>query len=207
MTCVRVKICGLRTPEAIAAAIDAGADAIGLVFAQSPRQVAPKLAAALTDLIPPTVTSVGVFKSPIQAELVHVSITCRLDAWQMDAGCVHLARDLPTPPALIPVYRLRPGHSAAELEVDSGDKLILIEGPSSGQGQTVDWHAVEPLARQHRLMLAGGLSPDNVAEAIRIVRPFAVDVSSGVESSPGQKDPKKIRDFIQAAHAAANALS
>jgi phosphoribosylanthranilate isomerase len=198
---VRVKICGLRTAETINAAIDAGADALGLVFAQSPRQVAPKLAAALTDLIPPTITSVGVFKAPSQAELVHISIACRLDAWQMDAGAIHLARDLPTPPTLIPVYRLRKGHSHVELEIDSGDKLILIEGPTSGQGQSIDWPAVEPIARQHRLMLAGGLTPDNVAEAIRIVRPFAVDVSSGVESTPGEKDPIKIRDFIQAAKA------
>lgn len=203
MTCVRVKICGLTSPEAVDAAVEHGADAVGFVFADSPRRVTPDRAALLAARVPPMVAQVAVFRHPawdqINAALGAADFTlCQSDIDDrpiFDSAAV-AARFLPVVRVGSPACDAILSHHAAP------PAACLVEGAASGVGRTTDWTVCAALGRRTRVILAGGLNPANVAEAIRAVRPYAVDVSSGVESAPGVKDPIKIRDFIQAVRAA-----
>lgn len=192
-----VKICGLRTPEAVAAAVAAGADALGFVFADSPRRVTPAEARALCAGVPGHVLRVAVMRHPSPAEWQAVAETFAPDWLQTDAG------DLPAlvlPPGVrsLPVFRDRPDFDPAAA---AGADLVLFEAAESGQGAAADRGRAAALARRTRVILAGGLNPDNVAEAIRAVRPHGVDVSSGVESARGIKDLGRIAAFIAAVRA------
>lgn len=189
-----VKICGLKTERAVAAAVAAGADAVGFVFAESPRQITPARAAALCRDLSPIVLKVAVMRHPTAAGWQGVWDKFDPDWLQTDAADF-AALVLPEPVTPVPVYR-----DVASLDEDAaaaGD-LVLFEAAASGQGQRADWDRAARLAARTRVILAGGLTPDNVGEAIRRVRPFGVDVSSGVESRPGVKDPARIEDFIAA---------
>lgn len=192
----RVKICGLTTRAAIDAAITAGADALGFVFAESPRRVTSDQARKLLEHIPPFIARVAVFKNPDRESAraaLNAGIFSAVQSEHADAALfAELAPDLP----FIHVHRVRDGVAEGLVRGDPDDQLRLIEGPRSGVGEAVDWSIPARYAHHHRVILAGGLNPDNIAEAIQCVRPFAVDVSSGVESSPGQKDPKKILAFL-----------
>lgn len=194
----RVKICGLTSLDGVDAAVREGADAIGLVFADSPRLVTPKQAVSITDDLPPFISTVAVFKKANDFEVSTIWKTFRFSCLQADAGGLGVLSLEGLEPQVIQVHRLGPSSIAQILQATTTHHVLLVEGERSGAGQTIDWPAVAPLARQRRTILAGGLTPDNVADAIRTVRPYAVDVSSGVESSPGKKDPIKIRDFLQA---------
>jgi phosphoribosylanthranilate isomerase len=189
-----IKICGLRTERAVAAAVAAGADAVGFVFAESPRQVTPARAMALCRDLSPIVMKVAVMRHPAPAEWQAVWDRFDPDWLQTDAGDF-AALTLPEPVTPIPVYR-----DVADLDEDAAaaPDLILFEAAASGRGERADWDRAARLAARTRLILAGGLTPENVGEAIRRVRPFGVDVSSGVESRPGVKDPARIEDFIAA---------
>jgi len=192
-----VKICGLTSPDAVAAAVAAGADAVGFVFhAASPRHVTPAGAAALARAVPPGVVRVAVTRHPAQAEVDAIVADFRPDVLQSDAAdFASLA--LPAGIGRLPVLRTGTALPAKLPE------RCLYESADSGRGTAADWQAAAALARRTALVLAGGLSSANVAAAIAAVRPFGVDVSSGVESAPGRKDARKIRDFIAAARAAA----
>lgn len=190
-----IKICGLRTEEAIAAAINEGADAIGFVFAPSPRQVTPAEAATLSKRAPATVAKVAVVRRPDQALIDDICNVFHPDLLQIDAEDIPTL-DLPHTLALLPVLRATPAAIAAL------PPRILFEGARSGVGERADWRSASELARRTHLVLAGGLDPDNVADAIAHVAPYGVDVSSGVETSPGVKDPNLIARFIRAARAA-----
>ncbi|MDP1662280.1 MAG: phosphoribosylanthranilate isomerase [Phycisphaerales bacterium] len=194
----RVKICGLTSLDGVDAAVREGADAIGLVFADSPRLVTPKQAVSITDDLPPFISTVAVFKKANDFEVSTIWKTFRFSCLQADAGGLGVLSLEGLEPQVIQVHRLGPSSIAQILQATANHHALLIEGARSGAGETIDWNAVVPLARQRRIILAGGLTPDNVAEANRTVRPYGVDVSSGVESSPGKKDPIKIRDFLQA---------
>src|SRR5690606_19448935 len=190
-----IKICGLTTREAVDAAVAAGADAIGFVFAPSKRQVTAAQAAALAQDVPARVTRVAVMQHPSQALVDEVCDIFRPDVLQTDAEDFASLR-LPSELELLPV--IRDGQ-----EVDASlPARILYGGRTSGAGTTADWTCARELARRTQLVLAGGLSARNVADAIAAVRPFGVDVSSGVESAPGKKDIAKIYAFIRAARAA-----
>ena len=188
-----VKICGLSSAEAVAAAVEAGADAIGFVFhSASPRNVMPADALALSAGLPAHVLTVAVTLHPPQELVDEVLRTFVPGAWQTDAADFD-ALVLPTGIARWPV--LRAGIKAqARLP-----RRFLFEGARSGVGELADWSEAAALAEGRELILGGGLGPGNVASAVRAVRPFGVDVSSGVESAPGRKDPARIRDFIAAA--------
>jgi phosphoribosylanthranilate isomerase len=160
-----IKICGMTSADAIAAAAAAQVDAIGFVFAPSPRQVTPRQAAQLAALAPRGILRIAVAQHPLQMTVDDICRTLQPDYFQTD---VEDLREL-----------------------------------SSGIGERVDWGRAAELAAQTELILAGGLSAQNVAEAIHAVRPFGVDVSSGVEEVPGVKDPDKIVQFVRAARAAA----
>lgn len=192
-----VKICGLKSERAVRAAVEAGADALGFVFARSPRQVSPEQAAALTAELPAGIARVAVMLHPSVAEWHRVLDVFKPDWLQADADDFALL-SVPAHIMRLPVYRdkaLRtveqPGHVWPE--------HLLFEGAHSGAGLQPDWNIAARIAGQTKLMLAGGLHPDNVREAIRVVSPWGVDVSSGVESSSGVKDPERIAAFIAAA--------
>lgn len=195
---VFVKICGLTTASAVEAAVAAGASALGFVFAESPRCVSPADAARLCAGVPPTVRKVAVMKHPSAADWQAVTRDFSADWLQTDAEDFSLL-ELPISMGRLPVHRDTP--ALREQDLEPGD-LILFEAGDSGTGTRADWGRAARLARRQRVVLAGGLHPDNVAEAIRIVRPFGVDVSSGVESSRGVKDIGRIAAFVAAARAA-----
>ena len=194
-----VKICGLTTPEGVYAALAAGADAIGFVFAPSVRRVTPVEAAALAAPVRGRVLCVAVTLHPTTAEVEEILDIFSPDLIQTDtedaAVFSHRARA-----RLLPVLR-----EGATLPGRLPER-VLYEGALSGTGRTADWARAHALAKRTEVLLAGGLNPDNVADAIRIVRPWGVDVSSGVESTPGTKSLSKITDFVAAARAAAAQL-
>lgn len=192
-----VKICGLTTREAVEAAVAAGADALGFVFAPSKRQVTSAQATQLVHGVPRRVPRVAVMLHPTQSQLDEVWSTFRPDVLQTDVEDLQTLR-VPMGLTVMPVVR-----NAVRLKPDTQAR-ILFEGPVSGVGSTSDWHSAAQLARTTQLVLAGGLNAINIADAIATVRPFGVDVSSGVEASPGIKDPARIHEFVQRARAAAN---
>lgn len=191
---VFVKICGLSTPRAIAAAVEAGADALGFVFAESPRRVTPARAAQLCRDLPGVVVRVAVMRHPLPAEWQAVAEVFEPDWLQTDAGDF-AGLTVPERFGRLPVVRDTEGIEPSALPMDD---LLLFEAATSGQGAQADWDRAARLAAKRRLVLAGGLTPDNVGEAIARVRPYGVDVSSGVESRRGVKDTGRIAAFIEA---------
>lgn len=184
-----VKICGITTPDARDAALEAGADALGFVFAESPRRITPRAAAALARSIPPGTVKVAVLRGVTHAECDALFDAFVPDWLQADAD--DLARvTLPAACRALPVYREGRAHGLAL------PPRILFEGARSGSGTAADWHEAKRLAARTELILAGGLDVANVATAIAWVRPFGVDVSSGVESRRGNKDPQRILEFV-----------
>jgi phosphoribosylanthranilate isomerase len=190
-----IKICGMTRPEAVQAALEAGADAIGFVFAASSRRVEPALARALALPARGRLRCVAVTRHPDTALLEEILTVFVPDILQTDAADF-ATLELPAHLTRLPVVRAHAG----TLQLPVG--RFLFEGPDSGTGRVSDWAQARELAHARELVLAGGLDPSNVADAIRSVRPFGVDVSSGVEDAPGIKSPAKIAAFIAAARAA-----
>lgn len=207
---MKIKICGLTDSMAVAVAVAEGADALGFVFADSTRRVTPERARSLCEGVPPGIARVAVMLHPTQSDVDTVLEVFEPDALQSDAeDFKHL--EIPDGPALIPVYRegiCEPALFAARDrdETAAFQPDFLYEGARSGKGQAVDWARAAVLASRGRMLLAGGLDPENVAMAVRRVRPWGVDVSTGVEGAPGKKDPARIRAFIQAAREAAASM-
>ncbi|MGN0923019.1 phosphoribosylanthranilate isomerase [Ectopseudomonas mendocina] len=198
---VRSKICGITRVEDALAAVEAGADAIGLVFyAKSPRAVSVEQAAEIVQALPPFVTSVGLFVNMPREQLLAVLQQVPLDLLQFHgdespAECEGYGRPY------IKALRVRPGEDlAAAMAPYAGARGILldtfVEGVPGGTGAAFDWSLV-PQDVAKPIILAGGLEAHNVAAAIRQVRPYAVDVSGGVEASKGIKDAGKIRAFVK----------
>jgi phosphoribosylanthranilate isomerase len=192
-----VKICGLNSAESVQAAVDAGADALGFVFANSPRRVTPAQAAELARDLPAGIVRVAVMMHPTPEEWIAVRDEFGPDWLQADANDF-ADLQLPEEIGCFPVYR-----DKQTVDLDNDDthwpEHILFEGARGGVGLQPDWDHAAQIAHRTCLMLAGGLNPDNVQEAIIRVHPWGVDVSSGVESSPGVKDPEKIAAFVAAA--------
>jgi phosphoribosylanthranilate isomerase len=189
-----VKICGLTSPDAVAAAVDAGAEAVGFVFAESPRRVSVRRARELTRDLPAAVSRVAVMRHPTQEVWAEVALGFEPDCLQTDAEDFDYLEVGPEFRRL-PVYR---DHPALAVEAITSETRILFEGPVSGQAQQADWARAGSLAEVTEVVLAGGLNAENVQDAIRQVRPWGVDVSSGVERTRGEKDPQKILAFIRA---------
>jgi phosphoribosylanthranilate isomerase len=191
-----IKVCGLRTVEAIEAAAGAGADAVGFVFHEpSPRHLDCTQARTLAAAVPAGVDKVAVFLHPTQALVDAALDAVRPDWVQTDAGDLQVLA-LPVAQRVLPVYRT--GRIAEPVRV----RRILLEAARSGAGERADWNAAAALARTNELVLAGGLDVANVGAAIQSVRPFGVDVSSGVERNRGVKDVALIREFVNAAREA-----
>lgn len=191
-----IKICGMTDEAGLDAAIAARVDAVGFIFHRpSQRWIEPARAAQLAARVPRGIVKVAVTLHPTQAEVDAVLTAFMPDLWQTDLRDLD-SLNLPAALPVLPV--LRSGQSLpAALPA-----RFLFEGPVSGAGTTADWSDAIALARSARLILAGGLHPGNVAAAVAAVRPFGVDVSSGVEAAPGIKDPRRIHDFVRAAREA-----
>ena len=186
-----IKICGLTSKAAVDAAVGAGVDAIGFVFAPSKRQVTAQQAAQLSQDAPRSVLRIAVMQHPAQSLVDEVCALFKPDVLQTD--CEDLSTlSAPNAVQVLPVIR------AGRTPPSPLPVRLLFEGPVSGTGETADWTQAAKLARQTQLILAGGLNASNVVEAIAQVRPFGVDVSSGVESAPGVKDLDKIVEFVKA---------
>jgi len=185
-----VKICGMNSPEAVAAAVRAGADALGFVFAESPREVTPERAKELCVGLPGHVVRIAVMRHPHKDQWERVLEVFEPQWLQTDAEDFRWIK-LPNSCVGLPVYR----DSNAPADTDLPDRL-LFEGTHSGSGRVADWDEAAGLARVAEVILAGGLTAQNVADAVNFVRPWGVDVSSGVERARGEKDPDKIREFV-----------
>jgi phosphoribosylanthranilate isomerase len=190
-----IKICGLTTPGPLHTALEAGVDALGFVFAPSVRRLDPAAAATLARPARGRVLCVAVTRHPTQAEVDAILERFAPDALQTDHEDFGALR-LPAGLVRLPVVRV--GGALPE----PLPARLLFEGPRSGAGQPADWAQAAALAARCELVLAGGLRADNVAAAVAAVRPFGVDVSSGVEERPGVKSSARIAAFAQAAAAA-----
>ena len=202
----RVKICGVTNLEDAWAAVELGADALGFNFyPPSPRYVSPRRAAGMIQKLPAVVSAVGVFADEEDAEKVQeIAETARVDSIQL-----HGSR---TPPAellgryrLIRAYQVGPDFDLSQLSRYNAS-AFLLDGFSTaklgGTGRTFDWSVARDATRYGSIFLAGGLTPENVGQAVRAAHPFAVDVAGGVEASPGKKDHARMAAFMAAVHAA-----
>ena len=203
MTPVKVKICGItNTADALTAA-EAGADALGFIFYESsPRCVTPKRVGEMIRELPPFVARVGVFVNPSEQEVRRALEECRLDTLQFHGEePPEFCRQFGFP--VIKAFRIRDAKSLEALGAYPTEAWLLdtyATEKRGGTGESFDWAlAVTAVKRGGRVLLAGGLTPENAADAARRVRPYALDVSSGVESAPGKKDPAKVRAFVLAA--------
>lgn len=203
---IRVKICGITSVEDALAAVEAGADALGFVLHQgSPRYVSPRDIGHIVKAVPPFVIPVGVFVNEPVEHVREVMDTCGLLLAQLHgdespAYCEALGR------SSLRGIRLRDRQSMSAMsgyQACEHVRAFVIDAFSEagygGTGRLANWSLAAEVAREARVVLAGGLTPDNVQEAVQSVRPYGVDVSSGVEASPGKKDHEKLRAFVQAA--------
>jgi len=203
---VIVKICGITSPADAALAAEAGADAIGLMFYErSPRCISLDTAAAIVRSLPPQIVKVGVFVNASEETIAEAIARCGLNLLQFHGDeSPEFCRAFPV--MAIKAFRIKDASSLQPLaNYDTHAWLLDAYSPDSlgGTGASFNWDlAVEAKKLGRPIFLAGGLTPENVAEAVRRVQPYAVDVSSGVESSPGKKDPAKLRAFIHAAKTA-----
>ncbi len=202
---IKIKICGITNAQDAQVAVEAGADALGFVFySKSPRCIEPPVAKRIIAQLPPFVLSVGVFVNQEQETIRHIYDECGLAFAQLHGDetstfCESLGRPV------LRALRLQDRGSLLALAEYKGRMAVrgfVVDAFSSdtygGTGQTVDWTLAREVAKSAPILLAGGLTPNNVQEAIQQVQPYGVDVSSGVEESPGKKDPAKIRAFTQA---------
>ena len=199
---IRVKICGITHMADAEKAIELGADALGFVFAKSPRQITPQKARDITRRISPFVKTVGVFVNEEPSEIRKVMDFCGLDLLQLHGNetvstCSKLA------PKVIKAFRVQSEESLSRIaEFKNHVRAILLdayqEGLSGGTGKTFDWRlAVKAKASGIPMVLSGGLGPGNIDEALERVNPFAVDISSGIEKRPGIKDHEQMRIFMR----------
>lgn len=187
-----IKICGITTPEAVSAAESAGVDAIGFVFAESPRRVTPERAWRLAAPVRGRLACCAVLRRATQAQVDEVLQVLRPDMLQLDAAELD-ALQLPRTLEVLPVASTR------EPVTDELPRRLLLERPPADDGAGWDVAGIRYLSRRTRLVIAGGLNPGNVTEVVRAVDPYGVDVSRGVEIAPGIKGRELIRRFVKAA--------
>jgi phosphoribosylanthranilate isomerase len=200
---VRIKICGITNAADALAAVEAGANLLGFNFYEkSARYLTESAAAKIRAQLPENVESVGIFVNAPAADIAALCNSLKLHAAQLHGdeppeAVAELARSVP----VIKAFRVEPEFSLKTLD-EYGDAFAFlfdaaITGQYGGTGRTTDWDVARRAAKDHRIILAGGLKVENVAAAVRIVRPYGIDVASGVESKPGKKDHGRLREFIQ----------
>ncbi len=200
-----VKICGVTSEEDALLAVAMGADAVGFVFAPSPRQMAPTRVRDIAGRLPPEIMTVGVFRDASKDQVVKTVQAAGLKAAQLHGReTPEVTRAVRARVGLV-IKGLPAGDPALDHWDEFGADALLLDSPRPGSGQVFDWSLAEGIPSNRRVILAGGLTPENVADGVEHVRPWGVDVSTGVEISPGKKDPIKVRAFINAARDAAPA--
>ena len=197
-----VKICGVTSEADALLAVSLGASAVGFIFAPSPRQVSVQLAGDIAKRLPEHVLTVGVFRNEAPQRVVDALRVAGLGAAQLHGQ--ETAEETQWVRARVPtvIKAFRAGERAIARFEEFGADYLLVDGDNPGSGQVFDWRLAEGVADPHRLIVSGGLRPDNVADAVAHLHPWGVDVSSGVESAPGRKDPVKLRAFVAAARQA-----
>ena len=197
----RIKICGITNLNDALTAIEAGADALGFVFVpHTPRYIEAQDAATIINLLPPFITTVGLFVNEGLAKIQAIADGCHLNVIQLHGGespqfCDTLNR------RSIKAFRVKNQASLSHLPNYHVSAYLLdtyVKGKLGGTGEVFDWHLAVSAKQYGPIILAGGLNPDNVSYAVRQVHPYGVDVSSGVEAKPGRKDPAKVKAFIHA---------
>lgn len=201
-----VKICGVTSEEDALLAVAMDADAVGFVFAPSSRQMRPDDARDIVRRLPQETLTVGVFRNERPERVCEIVHAARLNAAQLhggepDADVAYVKERVP-----VVVRALPAGDERLRDAADAPADITLVDSKDPGSGRVFDWSLVEGVPKGIKLLLAGGLTPDNVATAIDRVRPWGVDVSSGVEMEPGRKDATKVRRFVEAARRAAAEL-
>ncbi len=200
-----IKICGVTNEPDALLAVGLGADAIGFILAPSPRQIAVSVAADIVKRLPHDVLTVGVFRDESPERVVEIANTVGFGAVQLHghetAGQSRWIRER----VACTIRAFAAGDPSIARLADFGADYLLVDGPSPGSGQVFDWRLAEGVVDAGRMFVSGGLTPENVGDAITALRPRGVDVSSGVEAAPGKKDPQKLRAFIRSARAAARA--
>ena len=197
-----VKICGITNEEDALLCVAMGADALGFIFAPSTRQVSIAAVAAITPRLPPETMTFGVFRDELPERVIDIVNQTGLKGVQLHGN------ESPEQAAQVAshVRHVVKAFSATSQRLSDASRYavdaFLIDSPEPGSGKVFDWRLAEGIPRTKRLLLSGGLTPANVGDAVRVVRPWGVDVNSGVEASPGRKDPIKVRDFVLAARAA-----
>lgn len=198
-----VKICGVTNEADALLSVAMGADALGFNFVPgSVRQITPTVARDIVRRLPAGVMAVGVFRNEMPQRVVEIVGSAGLHAAQLhgNEGALDSSWIAERVPTVIKAFRA--GDPALDRLTEFGAKLVLVDAPEPGSGKVFDWSVLDGRERGLPLILAGGLHPENVARAIAAVRPWGVDVATGVESSPGRKDPTKVREFIANARAA-----
>lgn len=198
----KVKICGITNIDDALHAADCGADALGFVFFdKSPRCVSPEQARGIIAELPPFVAAVGLFVNEQPQRILEIAESCAIDVLQLHGD--ETPQDcLLSPHRVVKALRIKDESSLAPLGDYAVSALLLdawVAGAYGGTGHVSNWELAAKAAETHRIILAGGLNPDNVSKAVRAVRPYGVDVSSGVEDSPGRKNHEKVEAFIRAA--------
>jgi phosphoribosylanthranilate isomerase len=197
-----VKICGITSEDDALLAVALGADAVGFVFAPSPRQMAPQKVYDITRRLPPETLTVGVFRDEAPERVIELVETAGLKAAQLHG------REPPSETLLVHgrvrwvIKAFAAGSDELRRAAEHGADALLIDSPNPGSGTMFDWGLVDEAPQDARIILAGGLTPETVTTAITRVNPWGVDVSTGVEREPGRKDPVKLRAFIEAARTA-----
>jgi phosphoribosylanthranilate isomerase len=203
---VFVKVCGTTNEEDALLAVAMGADAIGFIFAPSSRQVSPTVVRDIVRRLPPEILTVGVFRDESPERVADIVNGAGLRAAQLH-GHETVQQMLRVKERVPYVFKaFAAGDPTVRKAREYGAVAVLVDNPQPGSGQVFDWSLAEDVPGGLRLVLAGGLGPDNVADAIATVKPWGVDACSGLESSPGHKDARKVRAFVAAAHEAGERL-
>ncbi len=201
-----VKICGITSESDALLAVALGADALGFVFAPSPRQIAPLAAADIVKRLPPEIVTIGVFRDESSQRIIEIVHAAHLHGAQLHG---HESSETAFEVAngvRFSVKAVVAGSHSARTGDTYGVDALLVDGPNPGSGEPYDWDLLDEIPQSMRIILAGGLTPETVSQAIMTVQPWGVDVSSGVEKSPGIKDAVKMRHFIANARSAAALL-
>ena len=202
-----VKICGITSEADALLAVGMGASAVGFIFAPSPRQMAPTAVADIVKRLPFETMTVGVFRDEAPQRVVDIANQIGLGAVQLHGmESVEDTRWIRSRTRLT-IKAFPAGHRNIERFPEYGAQVMLIDGANPGSGELFDWRLAEGVVDPTRLIVSGGLRPENVGAAIAHLHPWGVDVSTGVESAPGVKDPGKLRQFISAAHASAREVA
>ncbi len=198
---IRIKICGITSYDDACVAVEAGADAVGFILVNgTPRYMTPEAVAAIIDRLPPFIATVGIFIDRTPEDIDQIVRACGLSLVQLHGNeSPAQCRSLRVP--FVKAIRVQGEHDLKSMQDYPQARAFLLDtyvaDRPGGTGKTFPWEIAAKAAQQARVILSGGLTPDNVASAVAQVRPYAVDVCSGVEERPGRKDHRKVREFIE----------